>query len=311
VKKGQLQAIQKEIRQGQANLCREIGDSLKIGVDSYSYHRFFGEAYPQQTLSASKMTVEDFINRAKTLDVNGVSLESCYISPDLAYLRHVRGILDDYGLDRVWAWGHRDGLEAGTSEAAFKQMIAHLGCAEAIGAKVMRVVGSSRKFRHDPHATQLDALTRMFREAVKPAQDHDIRLALENHIDFNSDEILSILERVNSPFLGVNFDTGNFVRLLDDPIKAMRKLAKYTYATHVKDLKIQKGAAADEWFFFSSTPVGDGIVDNRKLAELLSAAGYAGFLAVEIDFLHPDYGNNEDAAVEKSVAELRKIAADL
>ena len=54
----------------------------------------------------------------------------------------------------------------------------------------------------------------------------------------------------------------------------MEKLAKYVYATHIKDLKPQKGVAADEWYFFSSAPVGDGIVDNMQLARLLARAGY-------------------------------------
>jgi len=36
--------------------------------------------------------------------------------------------------------------------------------------------------------------------------------------------------------------------------------------------------------------------------------GYQGFLAVEMDFLHPDYGYDEDAAVERSIRELRRIA---
>jgi hypothetical protein len=31
-------------------------------------------------------------------------------------------------------------------------------------------------------------------------------------------------------------------------------------------------------------------------------------LAMEIDFLHPDFNNDEDAAVAQSVAYLRKIA---
>jgi sugar phosphate isomerase/epimerase len=151
----------------------------------------------------------------------------------------------------------------------------------------------------------------MLGEAAKVAKDRDIRLAIENHIDFTSDEILSLIEQVGTPYLGVNFDTGNFVRLLDDPLKAMAKLAKYCFAIHVKDLKLQKNAPADEWYFFSSTPVGEGIIDNRKLAELLSEAGYEGFLAVEIDFLHPDYRDDEDAAVEKSVKELKRIAGGL
>lgn len=284
---------------------------MKIGIDSYSYHRFFGEVYPQQRTASRKMTLEEFLERSRALAVDGVSLESCYINADLGYLRDIKDVLDEYGLDRVWAWGHRDGLEGGTSESAFQQMIAHLQCAQAIGAKVMRIVGSSRKFRNEPHLPQIDRLVGMLREAAKVAEDCNVRLAIENHIDFTSEEILSLIERVGTPFLGVNFDTGNFVRLLDDPLKAMAKLAKYCYATHVKDLKIQKNAPADEWYFFSSAPVGEGIINNRKLAELLSGAGYEGFLAVEVDFLHPDYGDDEDAAVEQSVKELRKIAAGL
>lgn len=284
---------------------------MKIGIDSYCYHRFFGEVYPQQAQPPRRMELEDFLRRARDLAVDGVSLESCYISPDLEYLRHVRDILDDYGFERVWAWGHRDGLEGGTSETAYQQMLANLDCAQAIGAKVMRVVGSSRKFRKLPHEPQLEALTRMLSSAARVAADHDVRLALENHIDFTSQEILGLIECVGSPFLGVTFDTGNFVRLLDDPTKAMVLLSKYCYATHVKDLKIQKNAPVDEWYFFSSTPIGEGIIDNRRLVALLAEVGYSGFLAIEIDFLHPDYGEDEDAAVEKSVAELRRISVGL
>jgi hypothetical protein len=54
--------------------------------------------------------------------------------------------------------------------------------------------------------------------------------------------------------------------------------------------------------------VGDGVVDNQKLAQLLMDSGYEGFMAVEIDFLHPDYKNDEDKAVADSVKELKRIA---
>jgi sugar phosphate isomerase/epimerase len=91
----------------------------------------------------------------------------------------------------------------------------------------------------------------------------------------------------------------------------MEKLAKYTFSTHVKDLKPNRDAAVDDWFFFSSTPVGDGLVDNRKLAQLLKDANYLGLLAVEIDFLHPDYQDDEDTAVAQSVHALRRISDSL
>ena len=283
---------------------------MKVGIDSYCYHRFFGEVYPQQPSPQRRLSLEDFLSRARELDVDGVSLESCFFPRfDSSYLAGIKKILDGYGFDRVYAWGHPDGLEGGLNERAYEDMVASIERARAIGADVMRVVGSSLMFRNQPHQPQLERLTRMFSDAVKVAEKSGVRLAVENHIDFNSDEMLSLITAVDSPFLGINFDTGNFVRLLDDPIKGMEKLAKHVYATHIKDLRPQKGVAADEWYFFSCTPVGDGIVDNLKLASLLARVGYQGFLAVEIDFLHPDYHGDEDGAVAQSIRELKKIAA--
>jgi sugar phosphate isomerase/epimerase len=282
---------------------------MKIGIDSYCYHRFFGEVYPQQPPPPRRVTLEGFLERAHELLVDGVSLESCFIPRvDRDYLLSIKDVLDGYGMDRVYAWGHPDGLEAGRNERAYDEMVASFEHARNIGAPVMRVVGSSLMFRHEPHGPQIERLSRMFSKAVKVAEQYGVKMAVENHIDFTADEMLQLLTNVDSPFLGMNFDTGNFVRLLDDPVKGMQKLAKYVYATHIKDLKLHKGAAADEWFFFSSTPVGDGIVDNLRLARMLAEVGYQGFLAVEMDFLHPDYGGDEDAAVEKSIRALRRIA---
>src|SRR5579872_3932574 len=258
---------------------------MKVGIDSYCYHRFFGEVYPQQSMPGKQMALEDFLHRAKELEVEGVSLESCFFpAVDSSYLATVKNLLDALKLDRVYAWGHPDGLEGGANHQAYDDMVASIERAQAIGADVMRVVGSSLMFRKQPHEPQLERLTKMFSDAVKIAQKYGIRLAVENHIDFTADEMLRLITAVNSPYLGINFDTGNFVRLLDDPIKGMEKLAKYVYATHIKDLKPQRGVPADDWYFFSSTPVGDGIVDNLRLARLLARSGYKGFLAVEIDF---------------------------
>ncbi len=283
---------------------------MKIGIDSYCFHRFFGEVYPQQQRPERSMTLEDFIELARSLGVDGVSLESCFLpNVEPSYLAGIRTMLDSCGLDRVYAWGHPDGLEGGTNEAAYEEMLKSFEHAQTIGASVMRVVGSSLRFRNEPHAPQLARLTHMFRKAVRTAEAYGIRMAVENHIDFNGQEMLSLLRAVDSPFLGINFDTGNFVRLLDDPVRAMEALAPYTYAAHIKDLKVQRGIPANEWYFLSSTPVGDGVVDNTKLIEKLWRTGFSGILAVEIDFLHPDYGNDEHGAVAASVNELRLLVA--
>lgn len=282
---------------------------MKIGIDSYCFHRFFGEVYDDQVKPAKKMSLKDFINLGHKLGVDGVSLESCFIPKfDASYLSEIKGMLDEYKLDRVYAWGHPDGLEGGKNEKAFGEMMEHIEYADAIGAKVMRVVGSSLMFRFEPHEPQIEKLSKMFGEAVKTAAKYGIKLADENHIDFNPDEMLKIITNVNSPNFGINFDTGNFMRVMADPVEGMRTLAKHTFATHVKDLKTMKGVPITNWHFFATTPVGDGLVENLKIAQILKAANFEGFLAVEIDFLHPDYKNDEEAAVKKSVKELKRIA---
>lgn len=285
---------------------------MKVGIDSYCFHRYFGEVYPHQTPPDKKLSMEDFLAYAKFLGVDGVSLESCFFpSFDKGWFTALKAQLDDYGFDRVYAWGHPDGLEAGKNRAAFDDMLAQIPNAKLIGADVMRVVASSLMFRFEPHGPQIDILTGWFKEAVKVAEDYGVKLAFENHIDYTADECVELLERVDSPYLGLNLDTGNFVRLLDDPVEGTRKLAKHVYATHIKDLKPARGVDVREWYFFSSVPVGDGLVDNQKIAQMLYDAGYQGFLAVETDSLHPDYAGQEFAAIERSVRELKRIAASV
>jgi len=285
---------------------------MKIGIDSYCFHRFFGEVYPGQKEPKKLMTMDDFLELSKKLGVDGVSLESCFFPGfDESYLKELKAKLDAYGFERVYAWGHPSGLEGGKSKEAFEDLCQHIPRAKAIGADVMRICGSSSTFLHEPREPQIKALITMCKEAMVVANEYQVKLAIENHHDFTSDEILQIIEGVEHPDFGLTFDTGNFLRLLDDPIKAMEKLAKYTFATHIKDLNINPVASPDDWFFFSGVPIGRGLVDNMKLAELLKAANYQGLLAIELDHPHPDWADCEEEVVSMSVKALRNIAISI
>ena len=284
---------------------------MRIGIDSYCYHRYFGDVYDHQEPPEKEWTLKDFIGRAQELNVDGVSLESCFIRQDAGYLSEVKGMLDEAGMERVWAWGHPDGLEGGKNEQEFDRMLENFECAKLVGTSIMRVVASSLMFRHESHEAQIERLSAMFEKAIKTAEQYDIKVAIENHIDFNSAEIMQILDNVGSSYLGVNFDTGNFIRVLDDPVKAAEKLGKYVLATHVKDVKLDENLPADTWYFFSSVPIGKGLLDVRGVAKALKDAGYNGVLAIEIDSLHPDYVGREDAIVKESVGQLRALTSDL
>ena len=283
---------------------------MKIGIDSYCYHRFFGEVYPGQDKPARQMTMKDFINRAKELKVDGVSIDTCFLeSTEKSYLEELNAMLDEYGLYRIWAWGHPLGLEGGLNPDAFNEMKCMIPLAKTIGTDVMRVVASNRRFCHENHKEQLERLLVQFREAVKIAEDYGVKLAVENHQDFTAEEILSLVEAVGSPYLGVTFDNGNSLRLMEDPVRSMELLAKYTFAVHLKDIAVNnKEAKPTDWFFFSCVPIGQGVLDMRSMLNILSKAGFQGLLALEIDYPHYDWRNREDEAVALSVEGMRRIA---
>jgi 3-oxoisoapionate decarboxylase len=280
---------------------------MKVAIDSYCYHRYFGEVYPNQRKPARCMGYADFLKRAAALKVDGVSLETCFFeSLDESYLMGLKEIIDSAHLEVVVAWGHPLGFEGGKKPEAVEDMRKHFRTCHLLGAKVMRVVGSSLDYRNDPHGPQIEKLTKIFKECARMAGDEGVKLADENHFDFTTDEYLGLFEAVGSPHFGMCYDTGNCLRNGDDPVASAKKLAKHVFATHTKDVQAQYGWDPKDWMFFSTVAVGDGIIDFPKLVAELETAGYNGLYAVELDYCDPRY-RDEDDAVKKSIACLKKL----
>jgi 3-oxoisoapionate decarboxylase len=242
--------------------------------------------------------------------VDGVSLETCFLpgsSP--GFWQRLKEKLEANRLDVVLAWGHPDGLEGGTNTGALADLVRSIFVASELGCKVMRIVGSSLRFRDQPHEPQLRQLAGMLREATKVAADLEVILAIENHIDFTAREILQLIEEVASPNFGVNFDTGNALRLFEDPVEEAKLLAPYIHATHIKDLSPRRGGSPMEWNFWESVPAGHGVVDIQGVMRVLQDQGYPGVLCVEVDCLRESW--EEDDAVVISLNYLRTASQNL
>jgi sugar phosphate isomerase/epimerase len=281
---------------------------MKLGIDSYSYHRYFGEVYAGvQKEPSKKMDLEDFLKRAKELGVDGVSLETCFMKSFKSdYLKKVRELLDEYNFEVVVAWGHPLGLEGGRNKEAAADMVKHFETCKILGANVMRMVGSSLDFRNDPHLPQIKNILGLLREPVKIAEDSGIKLAMENHFDFTIEEMLLIIESINSKNFGITFDSGNCLRNGDEPVQSARLLGEHIFATHLKDVAPMYGADPKEWYYYACTPIGQGVIDIPSMIKVLAENNYKGLLAVEIDFLDPKY-EDEDKSMVSSIDFLRKI----
>jgi sugar phosphate isomerase/epimerase len=283
---------------------------MKPGIDTYCFHRFFGDWYAElQRDPGRRLTPWQMLDHCASLGVAGVSVESCYLPRDEpGFAPRLRDALAAHALDCVWAWGHPDGLASGAAPAALDDLIAEATLAASCGARVMRICAGSRRTRPEAWATHRAALLPLLRRAAAAGERHGVVLAIENHIDLFADELLDLLTAIGSPFLGVCLDTANQIRIGEDNEAAMRKLAPWTRATHVKDVARLDGAAPG-FASWPAVPIGAGVVDLPAVFADLRAAGYAGLLAVEIDYLHPRYGEDELAALAASVGAVRALLA--
>jgi len=128
------------------------------------------------------------------------------------------------------------------------------------------------------------------RQCLPAAEKAGVLLALENHwgLTTNVDTLLRIWREVNSPWLGINADTGNYP---GDPYEGLAKLAPYA---SIVQAKTYYGGGV--WYTLD--------LDYKRIAAILRQAGFRGWVSLEME-------GNEDAAsaVRKSYDMLRSAFA--
>jgi sugar phosphate isomerase/epimerase len=286
---------------------------MQVGIDSYCFHRYFGEVYDgMQREPGVRWGVFDFLDYAESIGVDNVSLETCFL-PSLGrpFLTDLKQRLDSGGFKRMLAWGHPSGLEAGASRDALEELRRHIALARQLEASVLRIVGSGGLPQNVSHEREMATLIEWLTDVSVTAAENGVKLAMENHNDFDSEEMVRIVEGVGSEHFGVNLDTGNLLRVFDDPVAGSRRLAPHTIAIHIKDIAVSRGSPR-EFAFWPSCPSGQGIVDLPAVVRALKDAGYQGPLTIEIDLVHADWAHlPEETIVRESVAYLRQVVADI
>ena len=273
---------------------------MKIALDSYVYHRHFGEVYANlETEPQVKLSFWQMVQQAIDFGLEGISIESFMFprpSPDdISKLKH---ILDTHHLELVWAWGHPSGFENGSNSKVMADFEKHALIAKKLGAKVMRICAGGRKTRPDGSWQEhKNALLPLLQQATDFAVQHDLILALENHVDLYADEMVDLVQSIDSDHFGICLDTANNLRMLEDPWQAIVKMAPYAKATHIKDIQAFQGDPKT-FAFWPSVVSGQGNIPLEKTFQLLQQLNYQGLLALEIDYLHPRYPSEHDAILQ-------------
>jgi sugar phosphate isomerase/epimerase len=127
-----------------------------------------------------------------------------------------------------------------------------------------------------------------YRQILEWAEDYEVTVNIEPHGPFTTDpEVLArIFDYFDSPWLGLNFDTGNtFIAGRDPPAFLERFLPRLRHL-HIKDVtaSLAAGATAEATgIAMSEAPIGAGInAENiARCIQLMKAANWDGVLSIE------------------------------
>jgi len=282
---------------------KQVSTHMKLGLFSYSYRMAFGNS-PDYPLDKPVMDIFRFIERVAELKLDGIMWDVMHgaNTDDEAFLHKVRTKAQEHNLYIELGWGNWPDLEY-TRKG--------LKVAKLLGANVFRTTTCSDRFDKQFHFdTFLKQSLPTLRDIAELAERDQIRVAIENHADVSAEELATLIQTLDSPYMGVCLDNGNPIATMEDPYAAVERLAPYAFTTHFKDniiIHTKWGAK------IAGTAYGRGIFDLPAMLKVIRQSAPNPNINIECP-LEPLATINEslaweDEAISQSVRYARDILA--
>ncbi len=235
---------------------------MKVGCAAYSFRQY---------LTSGQMSLEDFLQKAVEMDIDGVELTAYYFSStDDAYLYALKRQCYLLGLQiSAAAVGNRfTDADAAERAAQIEYVKDWIDISVKLGAPCLRLfAGGTPEGHSEAEARQwtIDGL----KECAEYAAPRGVLLALENHggITSTANQVIDLVTSVDSEWVGVNLDTGNFRQ---DPYGSLARVAPYAVTAHAKTEIPQEAGGKEE-------------ADFSKIVSMLKAEGYKGYISIEYE----------------------------
>jgi sugar phosphate isomerase/epimerase len=194
----------------------------------------------------------------------------------------MREICDRYGVKVSSISGHSPLMKP---EAAVPRLTRAIVLADAVEARFVNTDEMVKpEWMDDEHAHEVMRYT--LEKAALVAGRHDVYVCLEPHGIYTktSEGLLRIADLVPSPWIQVNWDTGNaYLAGAEDPYEALERVIERVHHVHAKDISLEDSER--ERGKVTGTPVGcacgEGVVDWERILHLLDPLDREITLSVE------------------------------
>ena len=260
---------------------------MKISCSSWSHHR---------TFAAGRMDQMAWLRECAELGFDGVELLFCHFpNTDAEYLKSLKRTCTELFLTipMVSAGGHLTVADDAERADDIEDIRKWVEIASFLGAPRVRFFcGSGEELAaggEERYRQVLDAV----RKVVALGESHGIVMALENHGGTTAEQILALHNDVDSPFMKLTLDVGNFPpvsRIVPESYTNIEKCAPLASIVHAK-------------FFDVADDGSDNELDWGRVRDILSNAAFGGFLSLEYEGEMDD----EVAIVRKIVPFLKSL----
>jgi sugar phosphate isomerase/epimerase len=155
----------------------------------------------------------------------------------------------------------------------------------------------------EPGASWSAAL-KLFVEHLKPVAEHaekeGVLLLIEPEPGLlieTADQFLELMQHLDTPAVGLNFDIGHFYCVGDEPAPTVRRLARYIRHFHLEDIAATR--------VHHHLVPGEGAIDFAATFRAIREIGYDGWVTIE---LYP-YVDDPDAAARTALQRVREVMA--
>jgi sugar phosphate isomerase/epimerase len=221
------------------------------------------------------MTLDDVLAFCAELGFDAVDPTGYYFPgypapPDDAYLYRFKKRAFLLGLD-ISGTGVRndftrpDPAPRAEDVALVKQWV-HV--AAKMDAPVLRIFAGAGVPDGHTEETVYTWLAEHMRDCAAYGEQHGVMIVLQNHHDVlkTADQVITILERVDSEWLGLNLDIGS-LRTTADPYEEIARLTPYAYTWQLKENVYRNGVEEK--------------TDVAKVIEIIRTSSYRGYLPLE------------------------------
>jgi sugar phosphate isomerase/epimerase len=266
----------------------------------------FPKCYMDQLCVDHTMSVFEWIELAATLGVDGLEfywgfLEDGLLEDSTGFLEKVKAALAQHRLAMPMLCCSPDFTQQDPAllQKEIEREKRMIEITAFFGGRFCRVLSGQRR----PEITREEGVAQVVRviSGLLPfAEKHGVVLTMENHYKDNywqypefaqkMDVFAEIVDQIDSPWFGVNYDPSNTILAGEDPLVLLERVKRRVVSMHASDRYLKSGTIEDlrkeensvgYASRLSHGVIGKGMNDYDKIFSTLASVGFGSWISIE------------------------------